>query len=301
MLYKVQEIYPAVLDGKIHVAGGFLAAGNKIGGSTFYHIAYDPVTDTWEGKASLLSDRHHPNLVAHQGMLYALGGFKVKSAREVWSMQSQTWVYDPTADRWSEGPFAPERHGETVCASIGDLIHVVGGRGLKGTRNKSYGDHDDTDRHLVFDAVTAAWTNAAPALSKRNSAAGALIDGLFYVAGGRTVEGGNVADLEIYDPQEDKWRSGAPMPQAQGGLAAAALGDKLYAFGGEYFNDGGGVYPDSWVYDPATDQWQASSPMLTPRHGLGGVALDGWIYAIGGGEKASGNATSDKLERFRPA
>ena len=300
MPYKVQEIYPALLEDKIHVVGGFTQHKGIIG-VTAKHLIYDPCTDLWGEKAPMPVARHHPYIVAHKGKLFALGGFEASARDAVWMMHEESWVYNPKTDTWGESVAAPERHAETVSVSLGERIHVIGGRGLKGTRNKSYWDHTDTDRHLVFDPTSGFWQKAAPALRKRNSAAGAVINGLIYVAGGRSIKSGNIADLEIYDPQEDKWRNGAPMPQAQGGLAAAALDGKLYVFGGEYFHNGGGVYPECWAYDPATDQWKASVPMLTPRHGLGGVAINGWIYAIGGAHKKGLNDTSNVLERFQQA
>ena len=300
MPYKIQEIYPALLEDKIHVVGGFIQQKGIIG-VTAKHLIYDPSTDLWGEKAPMPVARHHPYLVAHQGKLFALGGFEANAQDAVWMMHKQSWVYNLKTDTWDESVAAPERHAETVSISLDERIHVIGGRGLKGTRNKSYGDHTDTDRHLVFDPTSGSWQKAAPTLRKRNSAAGAVINGLIYVVGGRNANSGNIADLEIYDPQEDKWRNGTPMPQAQGGLAAVALDGKLYVFGGEYFQNGGGVYPECWVYDPATDKWKASVPMRTPRHGLGGVAINGWIYAIGGACKEGANGTSNVLERFKPS
>ena len=296
----MQEIYTAVLNDRIHLAGGFRRIG-PIVGPTSNHSAYDPAQDTWQQLADLPDKRHHPQIVSHGGKLYALGGYEVSSFTAVWVMKDQSWVYDPSADSWDEVAAAPEPHAETVAADLAGRIHIVGGRGPMGASNRDYEDHGDTDRHLIFDPTANRWERAAPALSKRNSAAGAVIDGLFYIAGGRTVTGGNVTTLEIYDPKEDKWRSGAPMPQAQAGLAAAALNGKLYAFGGEHFNNGGGVFAECWVYDPAQDQWQASTPMATPRHGLGGAAVNGWIYSVGGAVEPRGDGTSDILERFKPA
>ncbi|MFN3610355.1 MAG: kelch repeat-containing protein [Hyphomonas sp.] len=109
-----------------------------------------------------------------------------------------------------------------------------------------------------------------------------------------------MAAHEVYDAREDRWRTAAPMPQAQGGLAAAALGGKLYAFGGEFFDNGGGVYREAWVYDPASDAWAAIAPMPHPRHGLGAVTVESAIYVIGGALKASGVETSALVEIYRP-
>ncbi|MBO6694332.1 MAG: galactose oxidase, partial [Henriciella sp.] len=81
---------------------------------------------------------------------------------------------------------------------------------------------------------------------------------------------------------------------------AAAIGGKLYAFGGEYFDNGGGVYPECWMYDPSTDTWSAIPDMPQPRHGLGAVAVSDSIYVIGGALKAGGNQTSPLVEIFTP-
>ena len=74
------------------------------------------------------------------------------------------------------------------------------------------------------------------------------------------------------------------------------INGKLYAFGGEYFDNGGGVYPQCWVYDPQTDAWDKGPDMKSPRHGLGGLTLDNRIYAIGGALERGGSQTSALVE-----
>ena len=127
-----------------------------------------------------------------------------------------------------------------------------------------------------------------------------MIAGRLYLVGGRTVQGGAMARLDRYDPKTDVWESLAPLPQASGGLAAAALGGRLYAFGGEWFGpSGAGVYGETWVYDPRSDVWSAGPRMLTPRHGLAGTAVDGVVLALGGARRASAADTSDLVEALR--
>jgi len=298
MPYKLQEIYCAVLNNKIHVAGGFIDNNGIIGVSS-NHILFDSNDNIWKSMTTLPEPRHHLQLVAHKGILYAIGGFNARSENELWMMKQQTWKFDYENDSWEIMNSAPNKNAETVSASLGDLIHIVGGRQPKGASNYAYNDHEDTNSHFVYDTVSNSWDIAAPALSKRNSAAGVVIDGLFYVAGGRTMNGNNVSSLEIYDQKEDKWRKGAPMPQAQAGLAAATINGKLYAFGGEYFNNGGGVFEECWSYTPESDQWSESVPMLTPRHGLGAATIGTKIYAIGGAKKASIDQTSNIIESIQ--
>lgn len=295
MPYKLQEIYCCVLNNKIHIAGGMIAE-EEIVGAANHHIIYDPEIDIWLQAAAIPEGRHHLQMVSHGGYVYGLGGFKIIGDDAPWSMQAQTWKYDISTNSWEELNDAPVKHGETVGASLGDRVHLVGGRTPHSGDNSLYNHHADTDHHLVFDPSSNSWDTAAPALSNRNSAAGAVIEGLWYVVGGRTVTGGNVDTLEIYDPKEDKWRTGAPMPQAQGGLAAAEVKGRLYAFGGEYFDNGGGVYRETWMYNPRSDKWRKAEPMRSPRHGLAGVAIDKHLFAIGGALEPSGSQTTSLVE-----
>ncbi|MEL6190942.1 MAG: kelch repeat-containing protein [Bacteroidota bacterium] len=295
--FPVQEIYPILHNGKIHLAGGFLSEGGQITDASSFHQLIDLEGKTVTDLPNLPEKRHHPNLVSHKGKLYLLGGF-IPRETGPWNMRAQTWVFENEA--YETMAEAPNPHAETVCTSLGDYIHVVGGRRMKGSANGTYQDHTDSDQHLRYDPSNDNWKEMAPALTKRNSAAGAVIDGQWYVVGGRTMTGGNVTPTERYDPESDSWESLAPMPQGQGGLAAAAIDGKLYAFGGEFFNDGGGVYPETWKYDPATDTWEEVEDMKTPRHGLGGVAVNGKIYAIGGATSAGGNGTSTLIEVYTP-
>lgn len=296
----VQEIYPNILAGRIHVAGGLYAEGGEVRGATNRHFSWAPGEKTWTEKTPLPRRRHHPNLIGTDERLFALGGFDTRSSTLDWTMTPRTLIYDPLADIWTDGPEAPEPHGETVSVAMGQRIHVIGGRIPKGEANLRWTDHVDSDRHFVLDTASGDWTQAAPALVPRNSAAGARLGKAIHVVGGRQVGGGNLTDHEVYDPSEDRWRRAAPMPQGQGGLAAAVAGGRLYAFGGEFFDNGGGVYPEAWVYDPKTDDWTAIADMPTPRHGLGAVTLGDDIYVIGGAEGVGGDRTSPVVEVYRP-
>lgn len=135
-----------------------------------------------------------------------------------------------------------------------------------------------------------------------------MLDGALWVAGGRTVNGGGTGRLDRYDPQADRWETRAPIPasrttgqQVGGGLAMAAVGGRLVAFGGEWFapGGGGGVFAETWIYDPAADRWSAGPDMATPRHGLAAAAVDGVVYALAGGAVVSGGRATGVVEALR--
>jgi hypothetical protein len=296
--FAVQEIYPGMYGGRIHVAGGLLGEGGRVVGVSDKHVAYDPETGVSEEMPKLPLPLHHPQLVT-TGRLYVLGGFATNPGAVNWIMQAKSHIY--SAGNWYTAADAPAPHAETVATAIERRIHIVGGRTPKGSANLAYGDHIDTDHHFVLDTGSYhSWEKAAPALSKRNSATGGMLGGLWHVAGGRHVDDGPSDAHEVYDPKEDKWRTAAPMPKGSGagGNAAGVIGDRLYVFGGEYFHDGGKVHAEVWSYDPKTDAWEAEAPMPTPRHGLGGITIENGIWLVGGAKKPSGSDTTGAVERF---
>ncbi|MEO1136465.1 MAG: kelch repeat-containing protein, partial [Pseudomonadota bacterium] len=193
----------------------------------------------------------------------------------------------------------PHPQAETVAKSLNGFIHVAGGRAPAGSSNTEWADHIDTDEHWYYDAGDDRWRALAPLPTPRNSAAGAVTNGVLYVIGGRTVNDGNLTAMEVYDPLSDRWEKARPMPKAQAGLAAAVLNGKIYAFGGEFFSPtGGGVFAEAWEYDPDKDDWRAVAVMPRRRHGLGAVTLSDAIYVLGGAAQAGGSETSAALDRF---
>ena len=289
-----QEIYPAVLDGRIIVAGGVLS---QAPGFTDQVEAYDVKLDRWTALAPLPEGRHHIALAEAGGKIYGIGGFS--GAIPDWRAHATVFVYDPQANRWSAGPALPQARAEGVVAPVNGKIYFIGGRVPDSPDAAHINQHADTARGEVLDVRSSRWERIADAPTARNSAAAAVIGGKIYVVGGRQMvkqaDGRqrpvNVATLEVYDPASGRWESRAPMPQAQGGLAAAAHGGKLYAFGGEQFVPDSKVFAEGWVYDPASDRWSALPPMPTPRHGHGAAVVGQRLYLMGGGVKVGVGAS----------
>lgn len=296
--FNVQEIYPAVHNGKIYVAGGLTVKDDKLDvlGQV---VAYEPASDAWQESISLPEPRHHPYLVSHSGKLFAFSGFTVADNGN-WFASRDVLVLDEENKRWRKYPnHMSYPLCETVAASINGRIHLASGRRPKGLSNGNWSDHTDTSSHKVLDPSTMTWDCAHPIPTARNSAAGGYLNDLWHVIGGRTVDGGNLDAHEVYDYKEDKWHSLAPLPQAQGGLAAAVMGEHIYVFGGEYFTNGGGVYKKVWQYSPKEDKWQQIGEMPVPRHGLGAVTIDDSIYVVAGATQAGAKGTSNRLSVFK--
>ena len=310
MPFPVQEIYPAPFwreknatrslkpkPYNVIVNAGGLAPDSpyEVTDKVTY---YDPLQDQWAYGEPLPAPRHHIALVNNNGFLYAVGGF-ARDRNGGWQMRTDCWRTGALDERWDEMASLPHPQAESVVASLNGNIHVVGGRSPAGSQNSNWNHHIDSGEHWVFNPGSNSWKAAAPLPTPRNSSASAVVNGILYVIGGRTVSDGNQSTVEVYDPLSDRWERARPMPKAQAGLAAAVLNGKIYAFGGEYFSPaGGGVFAESWEYDPRSDQWRAIAAMPRRRHGLGAVKLDNAIYVMGGASAVGGNNTSNALDKF---
>lgn len=302
MSWPAQEIYAAVHRGRIFTGGGLVSRQGEPLHIEDRVALYDPAADRWSEGPRLPAPRHHPMFVATDKALFAIGGYARSEVGE-WTNTTTVWWLDDEV--WREAEALPLPQAEAVGVGFGGTVHLITGRTPGGAANAGWNDQADTDRHLVLIPGSPGWETARPCPMARNSAAAAVLDGAMWVAGGRTVNGGGTGRLDRYDPQADRWDTLAPIPpspetgqQVGGGLAMAAAGGKLVAFGGEWFQrgGGGGVFAETWLYDPAGDRWDAGPPMRTPRHGLAAASVDGTVYAIAGGAVVSGGRAGGVVE-----
>lgn len=312
MPYRTQEIYPARLGTKIYVVGGLSPdfMDHRLGLSD-QTLVYDIARNTWQTGPGFPEPSHHVNCIGYGGKLYAAGGFTLSNSGR-WKMRQSLHVYDPAFPRsgWRQLTSMPLPQAESVLFASDGLLHLISGRTPSSPGNDQWQDHTDTDRHQIYNVSGNNWMLGPNCPTPRNSAAGATVDGNHYLIGGRTVSGGNVADVTVLSgtgsspgasDQAWRWESLPSMPQAQGGLAAAALNSKIYVFGGEYASFfGNGVFSDTWCFDPSRQSWQPASPMPTPRHGLGAIAYDNEIFLLGGAREAGAESTSDVVTLFEP-
>lgn len=298
--WRVQEVYGAARDGKAIIVGGMAVADDGTVDILDRVGIYDPLNNSWTEGPRLPSARHHPLVVHASGRIYALGGF-TRGDAGIWQARREVHVLDRQGV-WASETRMPEIQTEAMAVELGGRIHIIGGRTPTSDNTSRWGEYRDVDWHQVYDIQSRSWSKAAPLPSPRNSAAIAVIDGQIYVAGGRSMKGGNTANLDRYDPMTDSWHSMNPMPYAGGGLNGAVVGGMFYVFGGEELGIRGaeGVLPHAVRYDPATDQWERLADMPAPRHGHAVVSIAATLFVIGGGAHTAGGLTTATLQAFNP-
>lgn len=96
--------------------------------------------------------------------------------------------------------------------------------------------------------------------------------------GGRAGLGKGAAvlqDVEIFDPQSNSWLAAPPMAAPRTSHAAAPLGGRLFAVGGQ---DSRSTHATCEVFDPAAERWVTLGARLQlPRKYLGLAAAAGGV------------------------
>ncbi len=287
--YAVQEIYPALHDGAIWIAGGF---SPQALGATDRVIALDVARNAWRDGPKLPTRSHHVHLATLGGALYAVGGF-------LGGLTGVRWICTPRVLRlegesWVEQAPLPKPMAEGAPIAHQGRIHLIGGRSPVGEANAAWDDQGDVADHFVLSPGAAQWERAAPLPMARNSTAVAALGDAIHVISGRTVAAGETPAHHIYDAREDRWREGPPFPEPRGGVAAAALGARIVCGGGEIF-DPGSVGDALYAYDEASG-WQRFETMPVPRHGHGFVVAGGALYALGGARRPSADGTLARVD-----
>ncbi|KAH8898848.1 galactose oxidase [Thozetella sp. PMI_491] len=298
----LREFSAVAIPGKIATVGGVLNAG----ATTDMIQLYDIATNSWsKASITLPIPINHGNVVSMNGKIYLLMGLTTSAGSLGWKSSLTTGVYDPQKDSWQVLPEPPaaQARGAAAVGGYNGILYVAGGKA--GTGAKS------VDTVTAFNATSGKWipdylpSAAAKLPAPRDHVGGAVVGHKFYVIGGRDTDITNVKDTLFILDLEDMskgWATGPALPTARGGLCAAALGTKIYTFGGEgnQAANSGGVYSQTEVYDTEAGTWTKLRPMKTPRHGTAAAASDGKIYIPGGGTTSGTGSDTNIFEVFTP-
>ena len=190
-------------------------------------------------------------------------------------------------DHWSPRDPLRDARGGHAGAQLHGGMFVLGGF--------TSGFAAALDSVEVRDPNTDIWRRVAPMPTARGNHAAAAAGGRIYAIGGLLPVPGKgdptpVAAVEAYDPAANKWVKVTPLPVPRGGVAAAAVGRRIYVTGGDDRRVD--------VYDVAADSWHTGAPMPAARNLLKLIELDGKVYAIGGFDD-NGNDMS-AVEQYDP-
>lgn len=297
----VQEIYPAVHQGRLVVAGGLSSELPAAQGHLSNALQiYDPAHNRWTLGPNLPEGRHHAQLVSLNASLYLIGGF-VRCAQGDWCASRDLLRLDEGSLTWQRLGALPQALTESTAFVLRGQIHLVSGRSPRGEANAQWGDHHDVDWHWVYQAEQDQWQALPGGPEAKSSAAVFVVADQTYLVGGRRYNGANLRSVHRLDQASGRWLKQKPLAFAQAAHGVGAVGAKnewLCSVGGEYAENGGGVLGQVQCRPAADEDWQVLTHMPEPRHGLGVLSLDGHLYVIGGARQPGLSQTSPRLDRI---
>lgn len=229
----------AIVNGKIYVAGGFLANVHK---DPIDQLAeYDIATNTWKTLAPMPRPLGSAGLAAVGGKLHVIGGRGPDTMTVTTHM-----VYDLATGRWSDAAPLPLARDHFGTIALGGKIYVVGGRTAATVNNVGQTD--------AYDPATDKWTTLAPMPTGRSSTFAGVYKDMIVVVGGECKNAQTRAafdEAEAYDPKTNRWTSLQKPPGGMHAGGLAAVGNTAYLFGGN-----GGCGGDN----PSTNVWAFRLP-----------------------------------------
>lgn len=273
------EITATNIGDDIYVIGGLDESGNTLDIVEVYNVK----NNSWKSIASLPQPLHHTAAASYDGKIYVVGGF---ISRE-WIPTNQLFIYDPIRNQWTEGKSMPSPRGALNALFVKGTLYAIGGQ--------------DEARILNFNEaynpLTNTWISKAPMITERHHAASTAVEDKIYVIGGRTAGSSPLVNLnvnEMYDIKTGKWTAVGSMPSKRSGIAASAINNSFFVFGGE---DLAKTYNNNEKYETKDGKWASQEPLPTSRHGLAAVSVDKRIFVVGGGPKP-GLSVSDVNEIY---
>jgi N-acetylneuraminic acid mutarotase len=222
--------------------------------------------------------------------LWIGGGSYWQDGKKLWTNAAS--FYDPNKEMWSEAGTIPSAIGYGVTAGIGKYLYLLGGVDSEGIpnlkihrlRGKNWSEVGETPSGFVYPAYTT-------------------IGSIIYILGGSTSSSDVTKatnEAWAYDTTKNKWTRLDPIPGAPRQIfSAAAVGDKIYVFGGVTQKPGEKFHnlDDAYRLDSRTGIWKSLSKLPQPMRAFWAGADGKQLYLIGG----YGEAGLDTVYRYSPS
>ena len=171
----------------------------------------------------------------------------------------------------TNGNYTPREECDFVA--VKDKFYLLGGRGINEVN--------------IFDPKTYTWTNGAKPPIELNHFQGVVYKDEIYLVGamtGRYPHEQPVANIYIYTPKTDTWRTGdeIPVDRRRGSGGVVVYKDKFYVVTG--ILDGHWTGNVTWFdeYDPKTGKWTKLVDVPTARDHVRAGVVGGKLYLIAG-------------------
>lgn len=228
-------------------------------------------SEVLSGPVTLPTPRWGASVAEANGVIYVSGGYNSLSGGHLTVFEA----FDVAGNTFSTKAPPPDIQTAAIAGEINGVVYFAGGSDCC----------TKTSTLTAYNIASNRWLSKPTPLSPHgNGPAGGAIYGLFYVAGGTSVDGSTSHGvLEEYDPATNGWRLRAPMPTPRHEAGSAVIDGILYVVGGRTgVGDTLRILGTVEAYDPDTNVWSLKAPLPTPRSDLVVGVIDGMVYAAGG-------------------
>jgi len=124
-------------------------------------------------------------------------------------------------------------------------------------------------------AQTIVWKQVASLPVGYNGGEAVSLNNEIYFVAGRTKTSKSASFYKL-NPKINQWEKLADVPKPTTNFALAVVNEKIYAIGGDLFQDA------NREYNPRTNSWKLLKPMPTPRQHINCGVYENKIYIAGG-------------------
>lgn len=260
----------------------YLLGGTQGAFDAFYPVrAYNAATNSWLTKGARVGTWQSNGAGKIGNRIYYSGGLNENPPL----FNNQTWAYDYTGDRLIRKADLPIHSGNGVSGVIDGKLYVLPGQcDIDSFPAPGYCSKRATRRFFRYDPAANRWVTRPWAPHFHAQGAAGVIGGKLYVVGGGFPSAAS-ADLDVYDPATNTWKTLAPIPTA-GRAIGAVIAGKFFVITGSFSQR------RSYEYNPGTNTWRARAAPSLEHEGVVRVTLDGksYLLAAGGGHGFVNNA-----------
>jgi Kelch motif len=179
--------------------------------------------------------------------------------------------------------------------ALAALVVPVGAcTGGAGDTRRAVPEIHGNESQVVVEGMPA-WHPRAMIDTPRDDFAHVSVGHEIWTFGGMTgSRGTRLRSTEVYDTRTDTWRYGPRMPVGLCSFEGAAVGDRIYLFGGLDVRSEPSDF--AAVLDTSTGRWRRLPPLPHPRYAHDVEEVGGRIYVVGGEDSRGPQAAVDVFD-----
>ncbi len=221
---------------------------------------------------------------------YTFGG--IDTTKIYSGIHNRSYKYDVANDSWVSLPDLPDNEAKIAAGAsfVNNMIYIIGGYQVLSNGNEI--THNTVHR---FDVTSDTFiSDGAPLPTPTDDHVQAVYqDSLIFVVTGWNTNT-NIPNVQIYNPTQDIWLIGSPLPNTNYyksfGASGSILGDTLYYFGGARYAHNFPAQREirkGWInpQDPTDITWSIDTlHMDLVGYRMAATSMGNKLYWIGGSD-----------------